>query len=369
MSNRLEYSLLALSAVALVIVYVLYNVSGSIEDHEPPATAGSGISAPPGHLDIARPAEATNPVIPSRLRPSEEPLGDKSRGLNEIGLLYLNGNSVVRNLEASFEFFSLAAQNGDALAMANLARMYEMGWGTKADQGKALQWYAKAAELGNTLARDDWQRLREVIPKPSGAKLAKSPITAGPTPGSKTESPISNPGSIAAAGRATIQPPTKQTSTKQPSIKVVEPTAAPSPKTSGSTGAISFAAPDPAKVSDPKRGRMRAIEPPRKSTPPREISADQAARKPSRHLSTARSPKRPKAPTEVAKQGGKLLEPQRRTNSVGTADEALPVIVDATNSSAAAAVCDWKLVRCKSLQSPSSRKFSCGAVVRQRCWK
>ena len=101
--------------------------------------------------------------------------------------MYLNGNSVVRNLEAAFEFFSLAAQNGDLLAMANLARMYEMGWGTAANQGKALQWYAKAAELGNTLARDDWQRLRDAIPKPADAKLAKSSITIGPTPASKTE--------------------------------------------------------------------------------------------------------------------------------------------------------------------------------------
>jgi hypothetical protein len=45
-----------------------------------------------------------------------------------------------------------AAEAGNAIAMANLGRLYENGWGLAQDYGKAREWYQKAAASGKTLA-------------------------------------------------------------------------------------------------------------------------------------------------------------------------------------------------------------------------
>ena len=41
-----------------------------------------------------------------------------------------------------------------------LGRLYENGWGVTQDYGKARQWYQKAADAGDTAAKQALSRLR-----------------------------------------------------------------------------------------------------------------------------------------------------------------------------------------------------------------
>src|SRR5262245_16811017 len=134
MSNRVEYSFLFLSMVVLLSVYILYDPSESIKEHDLPSTTAMD------SLPRARPEHATSPGQANSIYPSGSPdtqasanagqatplgqansislsgppdtqaaVNEKAHGLNEIGLMYLNGKGVARNLEAAFEFFNLAA--------------------------------------------------------------------------------------------------------------------------------------------------------------------------------------------------------------------------------------------------------------------
>src|SRR5262245_57062749 len=279
MSNRLEYSFLLVSLVALLTVYVLYDSPKNIKEQHLPSTTTTDGNSPRSGSRQATPGERANLIPPSgplntqatfdrgqatspgkaNSTASSPPgaeiaVNEKAGGLNEMGLMYLNGKGVTRNLEAAFEFFNLAAQNGDFFAMANLARMYEKGWGTETSQGKALRWYAKAAELGNTLARDDWQRLRGLVSEPSETRHAETRITAKSTAGGARGSQSSSPENhkaISVTARDTVQPTAKVEASKT----LI------SPETRWSIGAIPFASSDPAQVSDLKRLRTTVIEP------------------------------------------------------------------------------------------------------------
>jgi TPR repeat protein len=78
---------------------------------------------------------------------------------NNLGLIFLSGKMVPRNLPRAFELFSQAAQQEDHWGLNNLAGMHEMGWGTQADRRRALELYRRAADLGNPHARKNIARL------------------------------------------------------------------------------------------------------------------------------------------------------------------------------------------------------------------
>ena len=52
----------------------------------------------------------------------------------------------------AFPDYVKLAQSGDALAMARLAYMYDVGQGTSQNYGQAFNWYSKAAQAGNSYA-------------------------------------------------------------------------------------------------------------------------------------------------------------------------------------------------------------------------
>jgi uncharacterized protein len=54
---------------------------------------------------------------------------------NNLGLMFLSGKIVPRNLSRAFSLFQQAAEQGDHWGLNNLAGMYEMGWGTQQDEG------------------------------------------------------------------------------------------------------------------------------------------------------------------------------------------------------------------------------------------
>src|SRR5437763_874907 len=63
-----------------------------------------------------------------------------------------------KELKKSFYWFQRAAENGDKVAMNNLARCYENGVGTEKDVEKAFYWHQKAAENGDKVAMNNLAR-------------------------------------------------------------------------------------------------------------------------------------------------------------------------------------------------------------------
>src|SRR5262249_45829926 len=106
MTNRLEYSLMALLVIAGLSLYALYS---------PLAQWGQ---SPPQKLVSTADGSTTIP--------------EWARGLNDLGVMYLNGRGVKPDLAAAFEFFSAAAAGGDPLALNNLGWIYQNGLGLEA---------------------------------------------------------------------------------------------------------------------------------------------------------------------------------------------------------------------------------------------
>lgn len=73
--------------------------------------------------------------------------------LMNLGYMYLYGlNGVEVNYKKSFEYYNLAAETGDSIAINNLGSLYYSGVGVRKDIVKAAELYARASDLGNTEA-------------------------------------------------------------------------------------------------------------------------------------------------------------------------------------------------------------------------
>lgn len=68
----------------------------------------------------------------------------------KLGLLNYNEQVYIE----AFKYFSLAAEQGDAISQLYLGRMYENGYGIIQDYSRASYWYTKAAEQGNKEAKE-----------------------------------------------------------------------------------------------------------------------------------------------------------------------------------------------------------------------
>ncbi|MFC1674031.1 tetratricopeptide repeat protein [Pseudomonadota bacterium] len=78
--------------------------------------------------------------------------------VNNIGMMYLNGEYVAQNREVAFKLF-LKASETHAQAKDNLAQCHEKGWGTPQDGDKAIAMYIKAGEQGYILG---WHHLAQL---------------------------------------------------------------------------------------------------------------------------------------------------------------------------------------------------------------
>ena len=59
------------------------------------------------------------------------------------------GNGVEQNYDAALDWFMKAAELGDSDAMYNLGVMYYSGEGVEMDESTANEWFKKAADAGN----------------------------------------------------------------------------------------------------------------------------------------------------------------------------------------------------------------------------
>ena len=69
--------------------------------------------------------------------------------MNNLGLLYDNGQGVAQDYVKAREWYEKAADKGDAGAMSNLGALYDNGRGVAQDYAKAREWYEKAADKGD----------------------------------------------------------------------------------------------------------------------------------------------------------------------------------------------------------------------------
>jgi len=70
-----------------------------------------------------------------------------------LAYLYLYGSEgVEQNLAEAFKYYDMAAKQDDPIALNNLGSLYFSGLGTKKDTKKALQYFERAAQLGNDSA-------------------------------------------------------------------------------------------------------------------------------------------------------------------------------------------------------------------------
>ncbi|MEG2842838.1 MAG: SEL1-like repeat protein, partial [Ruthenibacterium sp.] len=83
--------------------------------------------------------------------------------------IYLFGNDETPpDFVKAFELLTLEAENGNALAMHDIGRMFADGLGQEIDFTVAYQWYAKALTA--------FHAVQEIEPKPSGCEATKAPV-------------------------------------------------------------------------------------------------------------------------------------------------------------------------------------------------
>ncbi len=85
----------------------------------------------------------------------------------KVGLLYLEGKGVTRDLPSAVKWFMTAAEQGNADAAYYLGRCYETGAGIPADREAAKRQYGRAAAQGHKLAADALAQLAGLPPDPA----------------------------------------------------------------------------------------------------------------------------------------------------------------------------------------------------------
>jgi TPR repeat protein len=83
---------------------------------------------------------------------------------NLVGTCFFNGFGTDRNYQKAYSWYRKAAltkrlvdtnKYNHAIALCNLAMMYELGHGVKKNYRNAVKYYIKSAELGDTIAQNN----------------------------------------------------------------------------------------------------------------------------------------------------------------------------------------------------------------------
>ena len=78
---------------------------------------------------------------------------DNADAQYNLGILYMKGLGVEKNLKTAFIWYKRASANGHTDAMYNLGTMYNKGKVIYRSPKDANKWWLKAAELGNAAAQ------------------------------------------------------------------------------------------------------------------------------------------------------------------------------------------------------------------------
>ncbi|HET6402019.1 MAG TPA: tetratricopeptide repeat protein [Candidatus Kapabacteria bacterium] len=102
-------------------------------------------------------------TIMNRIEP-EPAVNDLSEAkkLNELGMMYFDGDGVEQDYSKAFAYLIQAAEMGNSTAQHNLALMYEDGLGVEQNSANAIGWWTKAAIQGNTGSQNNLGRAYEI---------------------------------------------------------------------------------------------------------------------------------------------------------------------------------------------------------------
>lgn len=128
---------LALAAVALIAVAAVLILR--------PGTKAS-------IAETSAPTEAASELLGAELSESETLAPDSEMSPNkmlELGKSYEFGQGVEQDYGKALEWYTKAAEAGDSYAMFHVGYMYDMGYGTETNSEKAFEWYFRSAEAGN----------------------------------------------------------------------------------------------------------------------------------------------------------------------------------------------------------------------------
>ena len=78
---------------------------------------------------------------------------------HNLGNVYAEGIGVDVDPAEAVRWWTLAAEEGDAITQLRLGEAYEAGSGVEADLDEAVRWYRDAAGRGNADARAALERL------------------------------------------------------------------------------------------------------------------------------------------------------------------------------------------------------------------
>lgn len=96
--------------------------------------------------------------------------------IREMGILLASGEGVEQNMEKAIEYLSKAADNLDPSAFYHLGLLYELGNGVPKDLQKAVRMLAYAAEMGFPGADIDAERVDNILTEERNRKLRSRPI-------------------------------------------------------------------------------------------------------------------------------------------------------------------------------------------------
>jgi TPR repeat protein len=68
---------------------------------------------------------------------------------NNIGIMYMDGHGVPRNMQLAVQWLARSASNGSSLGQNNLGGLYRDGKGVNRDFGKAMTYFSASAAQGN----------------------------------------------------------------------------------------------------------------------------------------------------------------------------------------------------------------------------
>jgi TPR repeat protein len=120
------------------------SVNGSSQ--QSPPSSGSDLTAQAGSANLPSGARELTPEEAVKFLTEKVEQGDTVAML-DLARLYQNGIGVRANHTKATELFQKAAEKGDPLGYFFLGQAYEIGLGLKADEDKAWENYQKAAEL------------------------------------------------------------------------------------------------------------------------------------------------------------------------------------------------------------------------------
>ena len=87
---------------------------------------------------------------------AEAPSMGNAAKINSLGVWYERGlHGLRKDARQAFEYYQLAAEYGNALAMHNLGDLYRQGKGVERDPAAAFAWYQKAAQAGHAIGLED----------------------------------------------------------------------------------------------------------------------------------------------------------------------------------------------------------------------